>query len=489
MIDVVFYGMRSYYNICNLGLPNLTMHFKNILCICLILITTITGGQVYAQKIEVSNLAKIELITAGSWMDGYYQKVEVVSENGNWKSYQTRLASNGNSRGRQIVNDSIRTFIQDIPASTVTQFIKLATTPDPAIRDSLFNIKTANLITQIDSNINWLIRQREIKTQPSPKWKDQFVKAVSSKSVVNKALYNLLHPMVMSDRSNYYIIVTDKLNKTDTITANANHELYYLPWRVKGKESYNPNITKLFELMCGNYLFAQKEQRRLHNGIVSELYYYHSFKALLDWDRFKAEQPELYNQASKTLIPFKFSKYNEGASTYDMGYTGVFLSTNLPAYIELRFSFAKAYPNLIAFSNAVESRVTAWYKNGSFLFDFMKRHSYATIMFSPSVTAERYTEIVKHYPDISKFERPQIKAFLIAEGQNYDNSSLWLLLPDDKIVLIGYNGKLADNYQNKFDITPTSRYGQTYKNVCIVFDKSGKKIGGTDQPFTIKKVE
>jgi hypothetical protein len=412
------------------------MPLKNILCICLIVIASITGGQLYAQRIELNNLAKIELITAGSWMDGYYQKVEVVFENGAWKSYQTRLASNGNSRGRQIANDSTRTFIQDIPSSTVTQFIKFTTTPTPDIRDELFNLKTSILITQIDSLLAEEGRFNRYQFFPSAEWRSQFIKAVSTKSVVNKALFNVLHPLPMDDRSHYYIITTDKFNKTDTVTADANNELYYLPWMIGGKPSYNPNITKLFELMRGNYTFEDKEQKRLNYQIIAELYYYKWFKAKLDWDRFKAEQPELYNQASKTLTPFKFSKYNEGASTYDLGYTGVFLSTHLPAYIELRCSFAKAYPNLIGFSNAVESRVTAWYKKGSFLFDFMKRHPNATMYFSPILQDELYSAMVKHYPALAKFDRDKVRAFSIVGNKDYPNSSLWILLPDDKLILM-----------------------------------------------------
>lgn len=464
------------------------MPLKNLLLSILIVLTSITSGQIcVAQKIELKDVAKIELITAGSWMDGYYQKVEVVFEKGIWKSYQTRLASNGNSRGRQISNDSKRTFIQDIPASTVTQLLTLAATPDPNIRDELFNIKTSILISQIDSNIAEEERYNRYQLLPSAEWKSQFIKAVSTKSVVSKALYNVLHPLPMDDRSHYYIITTNKFNKTDTVTTDANRELYYLPWTIGGKPSYNPNITKLFELMRGNYTFEDKEQKRVNYQIISELYYYKTFKAQLDWDRFKAEQPELYNQASKTLMPLKFSKYNEGTSTYDMGYTGVFLSTHLPAYIELSCSFAKAYPTLIRFSNAVESRVAAWYKKGSFLFDFMKLYPNATMYFSPSIQDELYTAMEKRYPSLAKIDREKVRVFSIAGNRDYPNSSLWLLLPDDKLILMKYGGTLADNYQTKFDIIPAKKRGLPFTNVCIVFDSYGKKIGGTDEPFEVKK--
>ncbi len=463
------------------------MPFKAILCF--ILIISITSGRTYAQKIELKDVTKMELITAGSWIDGYYRKVELVSENGVWKSYQTRLASNGNSRGRQIANDSTRTFIQDIPASTVMQFIKLATTPDPLIKDELFNIKTVELIAQIDSNTATEKRYSGVKILPSPQWKEQFINAVNSKAVVSNALYNVLHPWAMDDRSHYYIIITDRFNKTDTTNADAHSELYYLPWRIKGRESYNPNITKLFELIGGNTIYEEKEQKRVNSQIISELYYNHTFKAKLDWDRFKADQPELYSQASKTLIPLKFSRYNEGSSTYDMGYTGVFLSTRLPGYMQLDCSFAKAYPNLIEVSNALEKRLATWYEKGSFLFDFMKRHPNATMYFSPSIGEELYTEIRKRYPDIAKFEKVQVKVFSIYGDRNFRSSSLWMLLPDDRLILIRYGGKLADNYQTKFDIIPAKRYQSSSSNVCIVFDKYGKKIGGSEEPFEVKKPE
>lgn len=465
------------------------MPLKNILFFFFVFTSIIEGQVSFAQKLELKDITKMELITAGSWMDGYYRKVEVIPENGIWKSYQTRLASNGNSRGRQIANDSTRTFIQDIPASTVTQFIKLATTPYPLIKDELFNIKTAELIVQIDSNIAVEERYNRRKISPSPEWKNQFINAVNSKSIVSNTLYNILHPMLMSDRSHYYIIITDRFSKTDTINADAYNELYYLPWRIKGRESYNPNITKLFELIGGNIIYEEKEQKRLNSQIISELYYNHTFKAKLDWDRFKADQPELYSQASKTLIPLKFSRYNEGPSTYDMGYTGVFLSTRLPGYMQLDCSFAKAYSNLIGFGNAVEGRLAVWYKKGSFLFAFMKRHPNATMYFSPSIGEELYTEIRKRYPDIAKFERPEVKVFSIYGDRGFNSSSLWMLLPDDRLILIRYGGKLADNYQTKFDVIPAKRYQSSSSNVCIVFDKYGKKIGGSEEPFEVKKPE
>ncbi|MES2428642.1 MAG: hypothetical protein V4560_16790 [Bacteroidota bacterium] len=439
-----------------------------------------------AQKVKLSDLTKVELITSGSWMDAYYQKVEVVPKNGIWKSYQTKLFSNGYSRDRKVSRDSSKTFIREVPSSIVEQFISLAATPDPNIRDELFNIKTASLIAQIDSNVASAERFNGIRVFPSAEWKSQFIKAVSAKSVVSNALYNVLHPMKMDDRSHYYIITTDKFNKTDTITTDANGELYYLPWTINGKKSYNPNITKLFELMRGNDAFEANEQKNVYSGIITELYYYKTFKAKLDWGRFKAEQPDIYNKVSKTLIPLKFSYYNDKTHPFDMGYSGVFLSSQLPGYIELDGYFSKDHPNAVDFHNAQETRLVNWYKKGSFIFDYMERHPNAAMYFSPSIEDEIYAEVEKRYPDLAKFDKAKVSAFSIRGGQDYANVSLWFLLPDDKIILIRHGGKLADNYQHKFDIIPTKTLASRSTFVCLVFDKHGKKIDGSEDTFEVK---
>lgn len=465
------------------------MPLKNILSFYFIIFASLLRGQVaVAQKIVLKDVDKIQLITAGSWMDGYYKKVELVSENGVWKSYQTRLFSRFFFKGRPKANDSTRMFVKDVPTKLVEEFVGIATKPDSVIRQDLFDIKPNELITQLDSMIDYDLITNRLKSCPPPEWRNKFIKAVNSKAIIGDALYDVLHPMLMDDRSHYTIIVTDNRSVKDTIEADAYIEPYYLPWRMKNGMSFNPNITKLFLFMSGDKTSEKNERRNLNYQLVSELYYNHSFKSMLDWDRFKTEQPDIYGQASKTLIPLKFSRYNERTFKPEYGYNGYFLSKRLPSYMQLSLNFSKDPPEFLTYSNKIENKVAAWYKGGNFLFDFVKHHPHSKMLVNISIRNELYEEIVKRYPEISKFERKQIMGFSVVEN-GYLNNSAWLLLPDDKVMLTGYNGTLSNNYQTKFGVIPPDRYIRGYKYVCIVFDKHGKVIGGSEEPFEVKKPE
>jgi hypothetical protein len=451
------------------------MNLKIRICLisCVIFAILNVDGNCFAQKTELKSIKKIELITAGAWIDSYYKKVEVVFENGNWKSYQTGFVNYGPTRGGKKVNDSIRTFIKDITEPVLKQFVAIVIKPDSIIQDELFNIDTKALIAQIDSNIAGEMMYGDLKVSPSSEWKNQFIKAVSLKPVVTKALYDVLHPILGDDRSRYYILITDKFSKTDTITASATNELYYLPWNIKGKPSYNPDITKLFELIGGNDAFEQTERRQLHYQIIAELYYYYGFKASLDWDKFRPAHSKTYALISKTLKPLKFTH------NYDNGFAGVFSSLRLPAYVEISCSFMDGKEQFTKQQNEFEDILVSYYKKGGFLFRYMDKHPQTEMTFRAwnVVKDSAFNEIKKRYPPIAKFDRKQIIPVTIMDNLEDKLRSGWIFLPDKKVILLNNTAKAISKARKRFGLTGIDESNEAAKDVWLIFDHDGHKIG------------
>lgn len=458
---------------------------KNIFIVCFIVLSSVLSGQVcVAQKIELKDVAKIQLIQSGSWMAAYYRSVEVVSENGEWKSYQTRLYSNAGRITKKNVRDSSRTFVRNVPDYELKQLLTYLSKPDTAIDYSRFHIKTEDLLRYVDSTIVYLQKDylgRNVYLNAF--WRQEFIKLVKSKPLINNTLYEVLHPIDQSDRTWYYIIIANKSGKTDTITTDVVNEAYHLPWTIINKQSYNPDITRLFELMSGNYGFAQKQEHELYNTLTYEIYD-KQIKPKMDWDKFKIEHPEAYAWVSKTLKPIDLTRYEPD------GFSGSFTSSLLPPYMRISCSLSMETRIFTNNSNKLEQTLIAYYNKGGFLFDYVKNHPHTRMYFSTCASGAVFEGLIKKYPKLAKFNRTQVIPFFINHNADYENMIKWILLPDNTVMLTRYRGELANNINQKFELIPPKRkYGDFSRSVSLIYDRKGKKIGGSMEPFTVKKPE
>ena len=222
----------------------------------LLLIIIFTSKYCLSQKlIKLNEVAKFELMTHGGGLTGDYRKIDVILENGGWKSYQTGIEK---STLKELIKNTSKIFIKDVPFSMLNQLLKIIDIQDSRINIDLFKINTTELVNITDSVNGGL--------QPSQK--NRFVKAVQSKDVLQKALENVFVPFIMDDRTYYGITITTKKNVSFTIKAYSFADLYNLPWNINNIKSYDPNISIIFEFISGNdwYYSHEKEQMYLRLG-------------------------------------------------------------------------------------------------------------------------------------------------------------------------------------------------------------------------------
>lgn len=222
------------------------------------------------QQLKLSDVARFELVIRDGGLSSNLREVHVKKENDVWKSYQTKL----------IISHSIDTLsrkvIRFIPSKTLNDFLELIAKPDTAKNLELFDINLTELTTYIDSiGINLTSAQRT-----------EFIKAINTKAILQQALNKSITPFLMDDRTYYGITIVTKAHKRFTIHAYSFADLYYLPWIIKDKKSFNPRISTIFEFISGNEKFEVHEKQRLYRAIVKNISRTH-FATRFTWDNFK----------------------------------------------------------------------------------------------------------------------------------------------------------------------------------------------------------
>jgi hypothetical protein len=426
----------------------------------------LNDNEVLAQKIKLDDVTKIELTTSGSFTQRYYKKVEVVSENNIWNSYQTRHYSE--TYIKPTIKDSSRTLIKSIPAAALDQFLRCISIPDTLIKAGQFHIDTKKLSLYIDTVVPNL----------QPKQKAEFVRLLKSKAVLQERLQKIIDPFNFDDKTYYEIKVTTKENKKISVTAYTYSAKYRLPWTNERWKTYNPTIAELFETIGGNDKFVKTEKVALYKGLIQAIYRKY-LEPGLGWETYKKDYPLASSGLSETLTPKRYLKHGSG------NFTLYFSSSKLPSYVWMNFRFPET-DTLHNWYATYEQMLVKAYKRGNFLFNLSKKGPDQMTIFSPGeLSKPNFDIIAAQYPDIKKFDIGDILSLYRMDGYNdmgiTENVSMWLILPNSNSILLTYTGKIIKNRRQQFTDIIKTRNGDQ-KNVCIVFDNSGKQIGGNDDP-------
>lgn len=200
----------------------------------LLLILVFTTKDCLSQKaIKLNDVSKFEFVTRSGGLSSDYRKIDVIPENGSWKSYQTVIKK---STLQGLTDNTSEVFIKDVPSKVLNQLLEIIAKQDTGINIDPFKINATELVN-VTLGINGEVTQNE---------KDKFIKFVQSKDVLQKALEHVLTPFLMDDRTYYGITVTTKKNESFTIKAYSFADLYNLPWYINKIKSYDPNISLIF---------------------------------------------------------------------------------------------------------------------------------------------------------------------------------------------------------------------------------------------------
>lgn len=139
-----------------------------------------------------------------------------------------------------------------------------------ALADSTFDIKKFNLDNRTIINDFDSLRGVKITMEQ----KAELAKAVQSKDLLNKAVKQLLHPLPADDKDYYGIKITTKENITYHVFARSFAYPYSLPWTVGFTQSYDPEISIIFNQITGHPAFAKVEHNRFQQNIALWIYHY-----------------------------------------------------------------------------------------------------------------------------------------------------------------------------------------------------------------------
>ncbi len=414
------------------------------------------------QNIKLKDVVRFEFTTKDGGMSNGYRIIEVIPDSNNtWKSYQTHFVGN-NLKGP--VNDVRKIFIKDVSGKILDELLKIIAKQDTGINMDLFKISKDELIAKIDTTALCL----------QPKQKKEFITALGSKTILQKELYKVLHPMPMDDKTALSIAIITKTNVNFKITAETFANLYDLPWHINKIDSYNPDISSIFAFVSGNNKFPVQQRLWLDLDLDKNIYWDY-FQTRFNWDNLRADQPEIYSILKDTFKPVLYSEDKFGAHIY-------LKSALLPGYMQIIGDFRKGDTANVRRIKRYEDTILNKVKKGNFILDYLQTRPDAKMILMPERMGNRgkyiFRDIKKYYPAIDGYDPKQ--SLLLQIYGNKDIESTWILLPDNTLILTEYFGAPAQDGSFKFmNIDPqllNEPYNKYINNVCVVFDASGKLI-------------
>lgn len=438
--------------------PAKSFIYKVILSFALSLLLFVS--LVFAQ-IKLDNVAKFEFIAKGYILSGYYQKVEVIPEEGKWKDYHVMSHFD---LDRKKNNDKYF-FMKDVPQHELSALLNSISRADTGVNSRLFSINKNTLMHNVDSLYPHL----------KPKQRAEVLKAVrSEKTTGQAAAYQVQHPFTISDASYYFIFIITKANDTVKVTARSAHSLFHFPWIINKAPNYNPNITFAFERLLGNMNYEHDNDKWFHIDVARYLFNTH-FATRFAWEDLRTDYPASYNIIKDTFTPATMSYW-------ETSYTGLFHSSLLPGYVYLREIFRPDDTLNFKGAKRYEDTLSRIFKKDNFLFRSFKSMSGIKVIFARDEIGPYWPDLLRSiktvYPDIVNYGS-SLMPVLQVTGKP-ETESIWVILPDNTLLLCRFRSIAAhfkgasfmgiksalDNYNDK-------NYQQS---VCIHFDASGKVI-------------
>jgi len=415
-----------------------------------------------AQKITLNDVAKIEFVKSGRAFGNDYGTVELVCENKVWNSYQTKSYLHYDKTMHPSA-DSTRTFLRTVPVEKVTQLLAIiGARPDSSIKFDAFAFDFSRMLPYADSTgLKLKADQRK-----------QYIAALQSKSKIQEVIQRAFVPSWADTKNAYNITIISKTGKADTIHGLSYQNIYHMPWVIKGVKVYNPHLGEIYEYIKGNDKFAAVEIARMHDFISTDIYVKY-FESKFAWQDLQTDDPLCYALLNDKKMPAFFSESK-------LGWYGAFEPARLPFYLHPYLRLKPGDTAAVMRFNRFEDTLAAACQKGNFLFDYLKRfptcHVQALAGEAGKITPNTFYQIRTAYPDIERINYKQIQVLNVEISHPWIIAH-WFLLPDNTLILQSCTGNINYDANSKFTgITPNAAYTGGY----IVFDSSGKKIGGHD---------
>lgn len=423
-------------------------------------------------KLSADEIKKIHL-TDSQWALGFSRLTEfdVVNENGQWNCYQTKQKYPDDKFSKEKdyyakENSDSRKFVKKIDSEVVEDLLGTIKTLKPDYNWQIYAVDPDILASTVDTVYlkNW---QKKMSAMDHL----IFVKELQKASNVKAAIDSLQHYW-WTDNVPVCKIEIIKLNN-DTVKISTQKQMdYMLPWMINNTPTYDLNINKFFANAMGEYRYSNRGRLTGDNFLYKiQEYIYNNFAAeaiiRYNWNK---KFPKQYKLLSSLFDISELSYRDEEIGLWAKNKQ---LPRNFIIYAEIKMWNDTAITKLTQFKD----RLLNLAKKGNFVFDYYKNIPKATISFS--LQDNMKGNLAQHdakfkswlqKKDSTIYNERSILRF--SSGIQFFDSQDWLLLPDNRLILLSYFKATIAGITYKLLETGD----ETRKDCFMLFDDKGNLI-------------
>ncbi|MBW4889712.1 hypothetical protein KXQ82_08290 [Mucilaginibacter sp. HMF5004] len=444
------------------------MRFRFLFILCLF-ISTICFAQ---QTLVLNNVKKIDLIDRGGGLGGGHEaKYSIFNEGGNWICYREyfSLSSMWHDKHEDDAKKEMaisHKYIKKVSLDVLQSLLMSAQHIKPRLNWKDFNISAQTLITYNDTSLHagWVPK----------KWKGRFEKYYSD-STIKVAIEALQHDSWTDDGPFCGIHIIGKNN--DTVKIESYRQVYYmLPWKVNKVESYDMSITNFFVEVTDPGLYYSNRLRMKGTyfpQLVTNYIYTKFAKNIFEYDNWFHDHP--VNLAFlKANFGVTFSQHN--ANGGDECYlSSTLLPQNMFLKAVVNIEDEKSIERLIRHRDSIAMYVG----RHNFVFDHCINKEGVTIIFpwqyffnTTSWLDDKYVH--DHLHQLKGYDLTQAIYFEVVHHKpGLLCESHWLLLTDNKLVLLAHSGDEAANIPD--DILKKQR-DDIFNGQYLLFSEKGNLL-------------
>lgn len=423
-------------------------------------------------KISPGEIKKIHLADS-EWALGFSRLMEfdILNENGQWNCYQTKQKYPNDRFGKDKdyfarENSDSRKFIKKIDDELIGGLLGTINTIKPDYNWQIYGIDTDAVATTVDTVYlkNWEKKMSAMEHLI-------FVKELQKVSNVKAAIDSLQHYWWTDDAPACAIEIIKRNNDTVKISTQKQMD-YMLPWMINGTPSYDLNINKFFTSAIGDYRYSNRNRLTGDNFIYKiQEYIYNNFatEAIIryKWNKYFPKQYKFLN------TQFAISDLSYDNESIRLFAKNKQLPQNFVMHSVIDMGNDTAITQLVQFKN----RLLGPAKKGNFVFDYYKNLPKAFISFSlhynTRVSLASYNKKFKAWlqkNDSTVYNERSILKF--TSGSQYYDSQDWLLLPDDRLILLSYfKANIAGRTYPSLETGDNTR-----KDCFVLFDNKGNLL-------------
>lgn len=433
-----------------------------LVSVLLVFWVSVPGATAFAQvQIDLKEVAKIHLVDGAGYLGGFYRNdYDLVPENGQWKTYQTREKHSRNyhkkvgSKPVEALDSAEHRFIKVIPNDSIRLFLHSLSIIKPKFHPADLKLSIPELRIQLDTG---MLKNLD----------EESLRVFNSFFDTPAKLYHLLNTMQhdsWTDDWPYSVMEIIK-KKGDTIKVVTTSQLdFMLPWRVNNIPTYNLELNRFF-INATNV----KDHRMSGKSLIWHLYrwidYFYATDAF-ERLRLRETAPANFKFLQQHFDIIQIAMYNDSST---------FVSHPKKQSNHLRVSGPLNIANkehLLSLTRYAEDTLKRFLKKRAFMIDSCLAKKGCTINFGSHTSHQHFTQSYTAANEyLNRFSKQTLSAFTIKYGERTEDN--WIALPNGNFVLTAYLGNYAVGIKPEYILKDKF---QMRRFVFMLFSPQGKLL-------------